>query len=142
MIFWMKKKTKVILGLFSALAGCMLCFFIIQGMEQARESEAKTQLSSLVTAQAAFHAEYGQFSEDFEKIGYSPEGRLRGQIFLTKEKLPPQILSKLPEEALPFVGKDSFRFIYVMGSGDNYSCFTIDEKKTYKRVSLRNRSTD
>lgn len=46
-------------------------------MAKARQSEAKTQLSSLYTAEKAFYAEYAAYHTMFGAIGYSPEGKLR-----------------------------------------------------------------
>jgi type IV pilus assembly protein PilA len=49
-------------------------------MAKARQSEAKTQLASLYTAEKAFYAEYTQFDSRFGAIGYSPEGKLRYNV--------------------------------------------------------------
>jgi type IV pilus assembly protein PilA len=49
-------------------------------MAKARQSEAKTQLSSLYTAEKAFFAEYTAFDQRFGAVGYSPEGRLRYNV--------------------------------------------------------------
>jgi len=46
-------------------------------MAKARQSEAKTQLSSLYTAEKAFFAEYSAYHSQFGPLGYSPEGKLR-----------------------------------------------------------------
>ncbi|RYZ86238.1 MAG: prepilin-type N-terminal cleavage/methylation domain-containing protein [Proteobacteria bacterium] len=46
-------------------------------MAKARQSEAKTQLSSMYTAEKAFYAEYSAYHTMFGAIGYSPEGKLR-----------------------------------------------------------------
>ena len=49
-------------------------------MAKARQSEAKTQLSSLYTAEKAFNAEYAAYDNRFGAIGYSPEGNLRYNV--------------------------------------------------------------
>lgn len=49
-------------------------------MAKARQSEAKTQLSSLYTAEKAFFAEYTAYDSRFGAIGYSPEGKLRYNV--------------------------------------------------------------
>lgn len=49
-------------------------------MAKARQSEAKTQLSSLYTAEKAFYAEYTAYDSRFGTIGYSPEGKLRYNV--------------------------------------------------------------
>ncbi|MGZ3747586.1 MAG: type IV pilin protein [Pseudobdellovibrionaceae bacterium] len=46
-------------------------------MAKARQSEAKTQLASVYTAEKAFFAEYSAYHSAFGAIGYSPEGKLR-----------------------------------------------------------------
>lgn len=49
-------------------------------MAKARQSEAKTQLASLYTAEKAFFAEYSAYHSMFGAIGYSPEGKLRYNV--------------------------------------------------------------
>lgn len=46
-------------------------------MAKARQSEAKTQLASLYTAEKAFFAEYTAYHSMFGAVGYSPEGNIR-----------------------------------------------------------------
>jgi len=52
-------------------------------MAKARQSEAKTQLSSLYTAEKAFYAEYTAYDNRFGAVGYSPEGKLRYVVGFT-----------------------------------------------------------
>ena len=47
---------------------------------KARQTEAKTGLSSLYTSEKAFYAEYNAYHSSFQAIGYSPEGRLRYNV--------------------------------------------------------------
>lgn len=49
-------------------------------MAKARQSEAKTNLSSLYTAEKAFYAEYNTFDNRFAAVGYTPEGQLRYDV--------------------------------------------------------------
>ncbi|NUN04827.1 MAG: prepilin-type N-terminal cleavage/methylation domain-containing protein [Bdellovibrio sp.] len=49
-------------------------------MAKARQSEAKTMLSSLYTSEKAFFAEYNAYHSKFQAIGYSPEGQLRYNV--------------------------------------------------------------
>lgn len=44
---------------------------------KARQSEARSLLSGLYTAQKAFHSEWMDYHSDFQVVGYAPEGRLR-----------------------------------------------------------------
>ncbi len=46
---------------------------------RARQSEAKTALSAIYTAQRAFQAEWQQYFADFRNIGYQPTGTFRYQ---------------------------------------------------------------
>lgn len=47
---------------------------------KARQSEAKTALSSIYTSEKAFYAEYTGYHSMFGAIGYSPEGKLRYNV--------------------------------------------------------------
>src|SRR5882672_11361809 len=47
---------------------------------KARQSEAKSQLSALYSAEKAFFAEWNMYFEDFRDIGYAPEGNLRYRV--------------------------------------------------------------
>lgn len=58
-------------------------------MAKARQTEAKTNLSSVYTAEKAFFAEYNSYSARFESIGYSPEGQLRYNVGFTAAFDPP-----------------------------------------------------
>lgn len=52
-------------------------------MAKARQSEAKTNLSSLYTAEKAFFAEFNTFDRRFGAVGFTPEGQLRYDIGFT-----------------------------------------------------------
>ncbi|MGZ3773190.1 MAG: type IV pilin protein [Pseudobdellovibrionaceae bacterium] len=54
-------------------------------MAKARQTEAKTNLSSLYTAEKAFLAEYNTYTGGFQVIGYTPEGNLRYNVGFTGE---------------------------------------------------------
>jgi len=47
---------------------------------KSRQSEAKTNLSSIYTSEKAFFAEYSAYHNMFGAIGYSPEGKLRYNV--------------------------------------------------------------
>ena len=49
-------------------------------MAKARQSEAKTNLGSLYTAEKAFAAEYTLFHSAFQAVGFAPEGRMRYNV--------------------------------------------------------------
>lgn len=52
-------------------------------MAKARQSEAKTNLASLYTAEKAFFAEYNTFDPRFGAVGFTPEGALRYDVGFT-----------------------------------------------------------
>lgn len=52
-------------------------------MAKARQSEAKTNLSSLYTAEKAFYSEYNTYDSRFAAVGYTPEGSLRYNVGFT-----------------------------------------------------------
>lgn len=62
-----------IIGVLAAIAIPNVTKYIAK----ARQTEAKTQLSSLFTSEKAFYAEYSAYHSMFGAIGYSPEGQLR-----------------------------------------------------------------
>lgn len=47
---------------------------------KAKQSEAKTQLSAIYSAQKAFMAEWNVYRGDFRDIGFMPEGRLNYHV--------------------------------------------------------------
>lgn len=49
-------------------------------LAKARQSEAKTNLSSLYTSEKAFFAEFNIYSGYFGVVGYTPEGQLRYNV--------------------------------------------------------------
>lgn len=50
---------------------------------KARQSEAKTQLTGLYTAEKAFHAEWNIYYGSFNEVGYTPEGDMRYNVGFT-----------------------------------------------------------
>jgi type IV pilus assembly protein PilA len=60
-----------IIGILSSIAVPQFQKFIFK----ARQTEAKTGLSSLYTAEKAFYGEWSQYSSVFGTVGYMPEGK-------------------------------------------------------------------
>jgi type IV pilus assembly protein PilA len=52
-------------------------------LAKARQTEAKTSLSSLYTSEKAFFAEYTAYHGMFGAVGYAPEGKLRYNVGFT-----------------------------------------------------------
>lgn len=65
-----------IIGILSAIAIPQINKY----MARARQTEAKTNLASIYTANKAFYAEYNIYDNRFNVIGYRPEGRLRYNV--------------------------------------------------------------
>lgn len=55
---------------------------------RARQSEARTQLGALYTAQVAFRTEYQSYYTGLKEIGYAPEGVMLYNVGFTQENLP------------------------------------------------------
>jgi type IV pilus assembly protein PilA len=60
-----------IIGILSSIAVPQFQKFIFK----ARQTEAKTGLSSLYTAEKAFYGEWSEYDTRFDAIGYMPEGK-------------------------------------------------------------------
>jgi len=55
-------------------------------MMKARQSEAKTNLASIYTANKAFHTEYNAYVTRFTTMGMSPDGQLRYNVGFTTDR--------------------------------------------------------
>lgn len=65
-----------IIGILAAIAVPQMSKF----QAKARQSEAKTQLTALFTAEKAFYQEYNAYHSHFQAVGYSPEGQIRYNV--------------------------------------------------------------
>lgn len=134
----MKKQTRVLLGLciliFGAVAGYSFLQFFSESILRARDSEAKTILSSYVSAQDAFFTEYHSYSKKPEAIGYSPEGKLRGKLYTSRDELPAEVSRLIYQNQEPYIDQNSFRVLYVMGEGSDIRIFSVDQKKVFSRL--------
>lgn len=78
-----KKKSLSILWSLAVLVGILGCFGAIATPKfvtfscKAKQSEAKTNLSGLYTAEKAFFAEYGFFTTDLKSVNWAPDGTPR-----------------------------------------------------------------
>lgn len=137
----MKKQTRIIFGLCALIAGAVACFVVLENigpyMAKARASEAKTMLSSWASAQNAFYAEYKEYTGDSSKIGFLPEGNLRGKLYTSERELPEEIAQRLPQDIRPFVAKDSYLVIYVMDDGTAKRVFSINQNKAIRQLELK-----
>ncbi len=57
-------------------------------MLKARQSEAKTNLAAIYSANKAFHVEYNGYMTRFTVIGYAPEGQLRYNSGFLVDRVP------------------------------------------------------
>lgn len=65
-----------IIGILAAIAVPQMSKF----QAKARQSEAKTQLTALFTAEKAFFQEYSAYHSNFRAVGFSPEGQIRYNV--------------------------------------------------------------
>lgn len=65
-----------IIGILAAIAVPQMTKF----QAKARQSEAKTQLTALFTAEKAFFQEYSAYHSNFRAVGFSPEGQIRYNV--------------------------------------------------------------
>jgi len=102
----------------------------------ARESEVKTQASSLVAAENAYFSEYHEYSDDFRKMGYSSDGRQNAILYLKAEDVPGELKEYLSEEYLPFVHKEEFQILAVLKNStkDTISFWVQRRGRELKRV--------
>lgn len=68
-----------IIGILASLAVPQVSKF----QAKARQSEAKSQLATIYSAEKAFFAEYAAYHASFSAFGYSPEGSLRYNVGFT-----------------------------------------------------------
>lgn len=134
----MKTQTRILLGLSALIFGAVACYGVLEFSSdyilRARDSEAKTVLSSYATAQRAFFTEYQRYSNDAQAIGYSPEGKLRGKLYTYREELPSKVVSLISRDQEPFINQDGFRVLYVMDQDDEIRIFSIDQNKVVSRL--------
>lgn len=65
-----------IIGILASLAIPQVTKF----QAKARQSEAKSMLSTIYSGEKAFYAEYSAYHSAFQAIGFSPEGSLRYEV--------------------------------------------------------------
>lgn len=58
-------------------------------MLKARQSEAKTNLAAIFSANKAFHVEYSGYVARFTVMGYAPEGQLRYNVGFSADRTVP-----------------------------------------------------
>ena len=112
------KKNTALLIILIIVTGLAAIFYprIKNEYAKAQLSEGKTQVSSYITAQRAYYAEYKTFANDIKTIGYSAEGKLRGELFTSAAELPVGFSSFLKQEHLPFIAKEKFVVLWAMNS--------------------------
>ncbi|MNT77516.1 hypothetical protein D3C72_2166400 [compost metagenome] len=88
-----------------------------------------------MTAEEAYHAEYGTYSADFLAIGYSPEGQLLADIYLTREDLPTEYQTILKPDELPMISKDTYRIVAIFNKSSKI--FIQEKGKPLKRIENR-----
>lgn len=122
------KYLKTLFALIGTLVLLGSIWWIIYGdkyLNKARLSEIKTNTATIIASLDAFHAEYGEYSDDLNRIGYSPEGSVRGEFFLSKNKVPSEILRHIRPEDQPFANKDDYQILIVFKNGEKNDYFKV-----------------
>jgi len=123
----MRKKSLFFAFIITLVLTCFALwkFIGIPYVRKANESEALTNLASLISALEAYHREYGSYSSDYRALGYSPEGKLRSKIYMTMDGAPQNLKLRLSPDEMPLISKDNYRIIAVF---DETSKIFIKEK--------------
>lgn len=130
----MRKKPSVLVAtVFLILSAVAFWNFIgKEYVEKAQESEITTALASVITAEEAYHSEYGTYSSDLSAIGFTPEGKLRAQIYLREEDLPSDYREMLKPEDLPMISKDKYKIVAFFQKGSKI--FIQEKDSPLKRI--------
>lgn len=72
----------VVVGIIGILAAIAIPNFQ-RFQAKSRQTEAKSNLGGLYTAEKAFYAEWNRYFADFRHIGFAPEGNLRYRVGFT-----------------------------------------------------------
>ncbi len=101
------------------VAGAIYLFdYVYRIKENAQLSEMRTAMAALISSMEAFHNETGRYSDDFDTIGYSPEGSLRSKLYLKPKDVPLDILERIAENDRPFVGGSDYQILGILELGD------------------------
>ncbi|MBX2987040.1 MAG: pilus assembly protein PilA [Bdellovibrionaceae bacterium] len=111
-----------IIGILSAIA----IPSINKYMAKARQSEAKTNLASIYTANKAFFAEFNIYDSRFETIGYRPEGKMRYNVGFQTSPVCPVINFGYPRNPTATAAQNSVS-VCTVGSAipTNGSCVVL-----------------
>ncbi|WII71637.1 hypothetical protein QJS83_14300 [Bdellovibrio sp. 22V] len=101
---------------------------ITASLERAEESEARITLGSIKTSLEAFHREFRTYTDNLEKIGFSPQESQRFHYYLSASKIPDEIRSLLQESELPFTSKDNYRILAVIKSRDRLKIIICEKE--------------
>lgn len=115
-------KIKFVFGVTTTLVLIVGAIFLFDHVYKVKEiaqiSEMKTAMAALISSMKAFHNETGRYSDDFDAIGYFPEGTLRSKLFLKSKDVPQDILERIAEEDRPFVSDSDYQILGILELGD------------------------
>ncbi|QLY27086.1 hypothetical protein [Bdellovibrio sp. KM01] len=135
------KNIKTAVAIVLLCAGMSFLWWKIYGtnmVDKARLSEIKTNLASLITAEEAFYQEHNKYSGDFQAIGHSPEGKLRGAFYLEADKVPEEYRARLSDADLPYVKDDDYQvLIAYKGDSGRLSFFKFKFGGTLQEINVK-----
>jgi type IV pilus assembly protein PilA len=123
----------IVLGIAAAIAIPQFLHYQIQ----ARQAEAKTNLSALFTAQIVYHGEYNTYAggpECFDKLGWRPVGQTIYTYYCDGAQIGPtnpSVRSCIGAEDLSSTTPDDFVLMAVGNADHDPACdvWTIDSSK-------------
>ena len=82
-------------------------------LKKAHQSEVRVSLGAVVTALEVYHRENATYASDFVKLGYSPNGKIKYQVYLSADQICPEVRKTLRESQLPFAERESYRIVAI-----------------------------
>lgn len=99
-------------------------------VDKAKDSEIISILNSYGLAEESYFKSYGEFSVDEEKLGLTLSAKnLDRRVFFSKDSIPLEYLSVLPETSYPLVTKKSYRILLADKNKSGVELWIVDEKK-------------
>jgi hypothetical protein len=82
-------------------------------LKKAHQSEVRVSMGAIVTALEIYHKENATYASDFKALGYSPEGKIKYQVYLSADQICPEVRKTLKDSQLPFAETGSYRIVAI-----------------------------
>lgn len=82
-------------------------------LRKAHQSEVRVSMGTIVKALEVYHKENSKYASDFQALGYSPEGKIKYQVYLAADQICPEVRKTLKESQLPFANVQSYRIVAI-----------------------------